>query len=581
MKKLALLLALLSTAAHAQSVRQSGNITPGHVASWVTTGVIADGGPASGTTIVGATTQNDFVCFNGSGSLIDCGLSATGTNNWTGLQNFNGGATAPTRAALDSTTNVATTQFVTSAATTILSTPNTWTALQTFNAGIAGTTQQFSTGIASAPAALPGTQRPVNLYNCTSDNIPIGNIECSMTNYTFGGSSMTGNRFAGYDFIFNTAATNNTFGQYAGRFSGAYTSVGDGGTMGAERGAWFGANIDAHLDTGSGLYNFSAQATEFDTIVHSAAQAKYEMGITIIGSLGAHANTMESAIVIGGSTLGGTSTKHLGWNNIFTLSDIHKVTNESPVNTSTTVFNTYWTAGGTKTITTWMNLLGLTGSGFILNSAGTTIDWSGNYVAGTWTGTGAMVVLNATAPPAGGTAGFGYRFSSTANFGTFFGSGAPSLSAAQGSLYLRSDGLPYYNTNGTTGWGSLAPLASPTFTGTVTYANLAAVGLLASATAPVIGACGGGSPAIAAHNGTAAFRVTGGSGNSTCAITLPSAPTGWNCYAANLTTQSATVFVLKQTASSQTSVTLTNFNTSGASANFVNGDTFAISCFAL
>ncbi len=67
---------------------------------------------------------------------------------------------------------------------------------------------------------------------------------------------------------------------------------------------------------------------------------------------------------------------------------------------------------------------------------------------------------NATAIPAGGTAGAGYLFSSTANFGLFFGSGTPTLSAAKGSLYLRNDGSTtndrmYVNTNGTTGWAAV------------------------------------------------------------------------------------------------------------------------------
>lgn len=74
------------------------------------------------------------------------------------------------------------------------------------------------------------------------------------------------------------------------------------------------------------------------------------------------------------------------------------------------------------------------------------------------TGPAAMA---ATAIPAGGTAGTGYRFSSTANFGVFFGSGAPSLSAAKGSLYLRSDGSgvadrAYINTDGGTTWTAIA-----------------------------------------------------------------------------------------------------------------------------
>lgn len=78
------------------------------------------------------------------------------------------------------------------------------------------------------------------------------------------------------------------------------------------------------------------------------------------------------------------------------------------------------------------------------------------HVTGNILASGNAAILNATAIPAGGTAGSGYKFSSTANLGMFFGSGAPTLSAAQGSLYLRSDGNPYYNNNGTTGWTSMA-----------------------------------------------------------------------------------------------------------------------------
>lgn len=65
---------------------------------------------------------------------------------------------------------------------------------------------------------------------------------------------------------------------------------------------------------------------------------------------------------------------------------------------------------------------------------------------------GGLRIYSGTAIPAGGTAGAGWKFSSTANFGLFFGSGAPTLSAARGSLYLRSDGTPYYNADGATTW---------------------------------------------------------------------------------------------------------------------------------
>lgn len=62
-----------------------------------------------------------------------------------------------------------------------------------------------------------------------------------------------------------------------------------------------------------------------------------------------------------------------------------------------------------------------------------------------------------TAVPAGGTTGAGFLLSSTGNFGVFFGSGAPTLSAARGSLYLRTDGSGtsdrmYVNTDSGTTW---------------------------------------------------------------------------------------------------------------------------------
>ena len=77
---------------------------------------------------------------------------------------------------------------------------------------------------------------------------------------------------------------------------------------------------------------------------------------------------------------------------------------------------------------------------------------------------GGMGILNATAIPAGGSTAVGYRFSSTSNFGVFFGSGAPTLSAAKGSLYLRSDGSTtndrmYVNTNGSTTWTAVITAA--------------------------------------------------------------------------------------------------------------------------
>lgn len=108
------------------------------------------------------------------------------------------------------------------------------------------------------------------------------------------------------------------------------------------------------------------------------------------------------------------------------------------------------------------------------NRADTTTGWgaqaSGNISAivggaeNTRFVSGGPIVAPATAIPAGGSAGVGYKVSATSNFGMFFGSGAPSLSAAKGSFYLRSDGSgandrAYINTDGGTTWTPLVTVA--------------------------------------------------------------------------------------------------------------------------
>lgn len=122
---------------------------------------------------------------------------------------------------------------------------------------------------------------------------------------------------------------------------------------------------------------------------------------------------------------------------------------------ATTQFQILHTASASRFIT-------VTGS----NGGNPTITTSAGSLAITPSVVGAAGVsaYAATAIPAGGTAGTGFTFSSTANFGVFFGSNVPSLSAAKGSLYLRSDGSSsstraYINTDGGTTWTAVTTAA--------------------------------------------------------------------------------------------------------------------------
>jgi hypothetical protein len=77
---------------------------------------------------------------------------------------------------------------------------------------------------------------------------------------------------------------------------------------------------------------------------------------------------------------------------------------------------------------------------------------------------GVGVIASGTATPAGGSTSARLLFGTTAGFGIYYGSGAPTVSAAQGSIYLRSDGSStstrlYVNTNGSTTWTNFTSAA--------------------------------------------------------------------------------------------------------------------------
>lgn len=76
---------------------------------------------------------------------------------------------------------------------------------------------------------------------------------------------------------------------------------------------------------------------------------------------------------------------------------------------------------------------------------------------------GTVNVVTASATTAGGLA-IPAMSIGAANLGIYFGSGAPTISAPQGSLYLRTNGTTlndrlYVNTNGTTGWAGVTTVA--------------------------------------------------------------------------------------------------------------------------
>jgi hypothetical protein len=135
-------------------------------------------------------------------------------------------------------------------------------------------------------------------------------------------------------------------------------------------------------------------------------------------------------------------------------------------------------------------------------------------------------------------------------------------------------------TNGSTA-GSLT-LTTLGFTTRITNSNSG--NLIISTTAPTISSGFGTGPSITANNGTTSFRINVGTGGvaTTGVIGLPAANAGWNCYASDITTQTATVARTQQIGpGNTTTVTIGNFTDLGAAGAWVASDILIVSCFAL
>lgn len=103
--------------------------------------------------------------------------------------------------------------------------------------------------------------------------------------------------------------------------------------------------------------------------------------------------------------------------------------------------------------------------------------------------------------------------------------------------------------------------------------------LMSSTTAPTVSACGT-SPSVSAPSGTAAFRVTVGTGGaaSACTLTMPAAANGWNCVAQNMST-TGNDWQIRLTTGTTTSVQFGN-RSAGVATPFGAGDVLAVTCAA-
>jgi hypothetical protein len=105
--------------------------------------------------------------------------------------------------------------------------------------------------------------------------------------------------------------------------------------------------------------------------------------------------------------------------------------------------------------------------------------------------------------------------------------------------------------------------------------------LIISSTNPTIASGFGTGPTCSPCNNTAAFKVTVGTGglDSTGVITMPTASGGWACHVLNLT-DTSTAHMLRMTAMSTTSLTVTNSIIGGGNQPFGVANVLLFQCAA-
>lgn len=172
------------------------------------------------------------------------------------------------------------------------------------------------------------------------------------------------------------------------------------------------------------------------------------------------------------------------------------------------------------------------------------------------------------------TAGIGFYFASNA---------APAVSTTNGIFVF--DGSTNPSTFRSTGASSpLGTSAAPFGTLFNNGSISKGANIIISGTAPTIAGagCGGSAASIAANNGTASFTINVGTAPTAggCTVTLPTAATGWNCYVTDITTNSTSVFLQKQTTSTTTSAVLVNYSDVAVATAPTASDIWRASCFA-
>lgn len=197
----------------------------------------------------------------------------------------------------------------------------------------------------------------IRIVGDTLDAEPDANgtkVDGLLVHHSFGGTGAKGGRHAVEAILSQDAATEatNPDRNYVASVGLCETSTGDGGTLGAEKGAYFGGNFYGRAISGA-MHTINVTGCEFNVAVWAGASTKYRSGVQIIGGGDQQGTTTDAGISI--SNLGSSSAK---WKNGLLFGNQN---GQTCFNSSSRVINV-----GAETVDRVINLESLVSSNYLL-----------------------------------------------------------------------------------------------------------------------------------------------------------------------------------------------------------------------
>jgi hypothetical protein len=270
--------------------------------------------------------------------------------------------------------------------------------------------------------------------------------------HQFGGSSVTGGRNGGLFWVQQTAPTSASNGtrDYCGITAIGDAQSGDGGTnfvtfggSAGAKGATFGANFITRVGGTSTHFLLGVAGLEIDDENTSSVSMAYNFGLAIASFHATQGNNVDAAIAIYGNgetsdSIGNTYGPSVGFRTGISFAEIGGQ-GLSPISSNGTVLGTHVETLSFFNAQTGIDLTSFVFSGNAFQSTGFAVAQSGAIAtASTIQSVGMLTTKDSTLPSA--TAMQVLAYSATVGLGIYTGTGAPSVNAAQGSLYIRIDG---------------------------------------------------------------------------------------------------------------------------------------------